>query len=169
MCVLPDFMIKEWAENGGIEPFDPAMVNPASIDLCWSGRYRLPGRDGWGVECETTHDLIILPGHFVLLDTREYVRVPSHLCAMLLLKSSIGQQGLKHHHAGWFDPGFLGTATLEITNRAPWRVTIHRHQPLVQLVLMEMKASPEHDYLERGRYVGQLGPTPARQKRESAH
>lgn len=164
MTILPDYMIHEWAENGGVSPFDPARINPASIDLCWSGQWKVAGRTGWSETIKTLEPLMIGQHEFFLLDTLETVTIPTNLCGLLMLKSSLGRQGLEHCHAGFFDCGFSGTATLEITNLAPWLLIIKKGQPIVQLVLMEMKASPERDYRATGRYGGQTGPTEAREK-----
>lgn len=178
MCVLNDRLIRRWAEYGGLTPFDPNCINPASVDLRWSGKVRASKRvslmkDGWSSVFD--FDVLTLPanGHtasaqfggyenLYLLDTIETVTLPNHLCGFLYLKSSIGRQGLEHLHAGFFDPGFSGTATLEIVNTAPWPVTITRGQRLVQLVLEQMAEVPMKSYQDTGRYNGQNSPQPAR-------
>ena len=164
MCILNDRLIRQWAEAGGLTPFDPACVNPASVDLRWSGRWRYSTEAGWSDVCEIeSYAYLSLPrGGLYLLDTIEVVTIPTHLCGYLYLKSSIGRQGLEHLHAGFFDPGFTGTATLEIVNTAPWPVTITRGQRLVQLVLEQMAEPPLVPYTQTGRYNGQRGPQPAR-------
>lgn len=163
MTILPDFMIHEWAEKGGVSPFDPARINPASIDLCWSGQYKFAGKDGWSKTCSLS-PIAIMHGQFLLLNTLEQITIPTTLCGLLMLKSSLGRQGLEHCHAGFFDPGFSGTATLEVTNLAPWPLVIERGQPIVQLVLFRMADVPKRDYRITGRYGGQTGPTEAREK-----
>ena len=97
-----------------------------------------------------------------LLDTVETVSMPNWACGLLSLKSSIGRMGLEHLHAGWFDPGFHGTATLEIKNMAPWTISLKRGQPIVQLALLSMSQEPRLSYRDTGRYNGQVGPTPSR-------
>ena len=165
MSTIPDFMIRKWAENGGIDPFDPAKVNPASIDLSWSGNLRIAHPHGWGrpTFCPTWY--LFIPNEMYLLDTWEYIKMPNDWTGLLALKSSLGRQGLEHLHAGYFDPGFEGTATLEIWVRAPWPIPLERGQPIVQLVLQDMVAAPARTYKETGRYCGQRGPTKARERR----
>ncbi len=178
--ILPDHKIEFWAKNGGVTPYDPAMINPASIDLRWSGNYRTPqsidrivsfwpkdkatNQDVWSNVYSSDH-LVILPRQFVLLDTLEYIKIPDHLSGLLMLKSTTGRMGIEHHHAGFFDPGFEGTGTLEITNTSPWRIEIKRGQPLVQMVLYKMLGRPERDYSVTGRYVGQKEPQGALDER----
>ncbi len=164
MTALPDFMIDKWAESGGVSPFDPALINPASIDLRWSGQWRVAWRQGWSETIKDLKPLTIAQHEFYLLDTLETVTIPTTLCGLLMLKSSLGRQGLEHCHAGFFDPGFSGTATLEVTNLAPWPLVIEKGQPIVQLVLFKMADVPKRDYRVTGRYGGQAGPTEAREK-----
>jgi dCTP deaminase len=104
-----------------------------------------------------TAALELKPGKLMLLDTMETVRIPNDCCGMLSLKSSMGRIGLEHMHAGFFDPGFIGTATLEVYVAAPWPVIIEQGQRIVQLTLMKMLAEP--DVLYNGKYQNQSTPT----------
>jgi len=161
--VMNDRMIHEWAKQGGATPFDPAMVNPASIDLRYSGRWRWATNtlERWTAVMDSD-ELVIEQGQLFLLDTIEYVTMPIDYGGMLMLKSSMGRMGLEHLHAGWFDPSFQGTATLEVTNLHPYPVTLKRGQPIVQLVLMKMAQRPSRGYDATGRYNGQNSPQVAR-------
>lgn len=159
--ILPDYMIAEWAKNGGITPYDEAMVNPASIDLRWSGRYRIAKVTGWSDVMEA--DVLKLQkGIFYLLDSLEYITMPDDCAGILALKSSMGRQGLEHLHAGYADPKFMGTLTMEIENRAPWELAIKRNQPILQLILERMEAVPYKGYDKTGRYNGQNTPQVAK-------
>lgn len=176
-----DEMISEWARCGGVMPYRAEMVNPASIDLRWSGRIRraherwngtaVPQGTNpltwdksrlWGDEY-TLPATWVLPGELILVDSLEIVKIPQNAGATLMLKSSIGRVGLEHLHAGWFDPGFRGTATLELKNLAPWPVALVQYQPLVQLVLHSLAQPAAVGYAETGRYQNQMGATVARE------
>lgn len=182
--ILNDKWIK--ANSWIFDPYDETMVNPASIDLRWSGRYRFPSYDVkfdglykyrtlktyekddlkiFWTDYREAEKLEIHPHDFVLLDTLETLQIPTNVCGLLMLKSSTGRFGIEHHHAGFFDPGFgLGnpsTATLEITNTSPFILEIKRGQPLVQMVFF-MAEEPEKDYRFTGRYNGQRVPEGAR-------
>lgn len=158
MSIWPDWKIREWIQNDdGVIPVNLVRINPASIDLGWSGRYRVAEPSGWG-DLHQARELEIAPRGFLLLDTAEYVSMPPAAVGFLMLKSSLGRQGLEHLHAGYFDPGFHGTATLEVFNAAPWVVKIRIDQPIVQLAIMDMKGRPDRSYRETGRYNGQKVP-----------
>lgn len=158
--IYPDWKLMEWIREGGIEPFHESCLNPASVDLRWSGRWRMAAESGFSGVHESA-SLTIEPGRLFLLDTLEYVRMPDCASGVLMLKSSIGRMGLEHLHAGFFDPAFHGTATLELVNMAPWPVHLDRGQRIVQLVLFEMMGRPDKSYRETGRYNGQNAPQEA--------
>lgn len=165
------------AAAGMVDPFDPALVNPASIDLRLGAAYRLPhpgwyvrmgGRPvtvnaQWGEQREMGPEGIELqPGQFILCCTLETVRIPSDACAQLFSKSSTGRMGLEHLHAGWIDCGFNGQLTLEFHNVAPWPIRLVPGQRLMQMVVETLTAPAVRDYSQTGRYQGQTGATPAR-------
>ena len=156
-------MIMLWAQGGGVVPFDPALTNPASLDLRCSGRWRkaVNTPERW-TAVQDSDEIVINQGELYLLDTIETVTMPPDFGGMLMLKSSMGRMGLEHLHAGWFDPSFSGTATLEITNLHPYPVTLKRGQPIVQLVLIKMAQLPRRGYDVTGRYNGQAEPQVAR-------
>lgn len=116
----------------------------------------------------TTAERVAIPDHPILLmgesniDPMEaktafdWIYAPQYLPACtgeLRLKSSAARNGLDHALAGWIDPGFDGTLTLEL----------HAHRPIelvagkcyVQLVVATMLAAPARSYLQTGRYVGE--------------
>ena len=79
---------------------------------------RQPGDDLTEVVTIAEGDTFILhPGEFVLGSTAERVALPDDLVARLEGKSSLGRLGLLiHSTAGYIDPGFDGTITLELSN-----------------------------------------------------
>ena len=159
--ILPDYAIRDWAEHGGLSPFDPACINPASVDLRWSGRVRVASPVGWG-EVRDFDGYTLIPGVLYLLNTLEVVTMADDLAGVLALKSSMGRQGLEHLHAGFVDPGFTGTLTLEMEVRAPWPILLARGQRIMQLILERMEDIPDAPYYLTGRYCGQNEPQPAR-------
>ncbi len=169
-----DSKITEWAESGGITPFDPALVNPASLDLQLGNMIRVAQRS-WSLHhpefinkqtppakiWDKPHKFerfILSPGQLVLCHSMEYTRIPDNACAMLLSKSSTGRIGLEHLHAGWGDCGFSGEWVFELKNLALWPIELVAGERYMQLVLMDMCAPPERTYAVTGRYNGQTGP-----------
>jgi dCTP deaminase len=180
--VLSDRTIKSEIEAGriAIEPFDPSLVQPSSIDVRVDGQFRVfhNSRHAYIDVREPMEDLtelvepsgddpfILHPGEFVLGQTLERVTLPDDLVARLEGKSSLGRLGLLiHSTAGFVDAGFSGNLTLELSNVANLPITIYRGMPIGQLSFMRMDGPVEHPYGsgETGsKYQGQGEPTPSR-------
>ena len=161
--VLSDRAIKEEIEAGriGIDPFDPGMIQPSSVDV------RQPMEDLTElVTVDGDEPFILHPGEFVLGQTLERVRLPNDLVARLEGKSSIGRLGLLiHSTAGFVDAGFDGNLTLELSNVANLPITIYHAMPIGQISFMRMDQPVEHPYGSRearSKYQGQGEPTPSR-------
>jgi len=162
--ILCDWQLKKWARGGGLNPFEASCINPASVDLRWSGRFRLAQIEGWGPLITVEDGWVFKPGLFYLLDTLETASMPSACAGFLALKSSLGRRGLEHLHAGWVDPGFRGTLTLEVAVRAPWDVELVKGESIVQLILERLEKKPSMVY--SGHYQDQMGPTEERSRNE---
>jgi len=67
--------------------------------------------------------LILKPGQLYLGSTTEALFLPNNLGAEVCGKSTLGRLGITIHvTAGWVDPGFSGTVTLEIHTIYPIRI-----------------------------------------------
>jgi dCTP deaminase len=153
--IWSDWMLRKACDQFDlVSPYNPECINPASIDLCIAPNY-IDLETGETLESD---EIVIEPGMAILASTIEYVCIPRDAAATVYLKSSMARLGLDHALAGWVDPGFEGTLTLELHAHRP--VVLTAGQRVVQLVLMEMAAEPEQAY--QGRYQGQTGPTEAR-------
>ncbi len=183
--VWNDKRISTWAQSGGVTPFDPVCVNPASLDLRLGNLIREPARRWsimskidmekhivagtmdslakWGEPAE--FDVFwLMPRQFVLCHSLEFVRIPADCMALLFSKSSTGRTGLEHLHAGYADPKFEGQLTFELHNVAPWPIRLDAGRRYMQLAMFEMTGVPLRGYDLTGRYNGQSGPTPAREQ-----
>ncbi len=137
-----------------IDPFDPSLVNPASIDIRIGNNYWFEDHGGKMTEARFDDHggfLTVFPGDFILVSTLEKFRIPTNLAMELKLKSSKARLGFNHSLAFWFDPGWIGIGTMEITN-------LRRHTPLslkkgsafAQVIFHELDEHTARPY--RGRY-----------------
>ena len=112
---------------------------------------------------------VIHPGEFVLGVTREYVELPDDIVARIEGKSSLGRLGLiVHATAGFVDPGFKGTLTLEITNLTRVPIKLYPGLLIAQLSFMALDAPAERPYGSAAlgsHYQGQLAATESRYMR----
>ncbi len=180
--VLSDRTIRTEIEAGRIalEPFDPGLVQPSSIDVRVDRKFRVfhnarypyidvrrPMEDLTElVEPPDAEPFILHPGEFVLGQTLERLTLPDDLVARLEGKSSLGRLGLLiHSTAGFVDAGFSGKLTLELSNVANLPITIYEGMPIGQVSFMRMDAPVERPYgsaVTGSKYQGQEEPTPSR-------
>lgn len=162
-----------------LEPWDPEMVQPASIDVRLDRYFRLfdnhkyamidPAKEQPGLTRlldAGDKPLILHPGEFVLGSTFEHVTLPDNIAARLEGKSSLGRLGLlTHSTAGFIDPGFTGHITLELSNTATMPIALYPGMKIGQLCFFQMSSPSEAPYgsaAKGSRYQGQRGPTASR-------
>ena len=155
--VLSDGTIRRLVEEGRIviDPWDDSLVQPASVDLRLGDSFRVfhnhrvtaidlrdPPRDlTEEVTLSDDEPFAVHPGEFVLGRTLESVAIPDDIVARIEGKSSIGRLGLiVHATAGFVDPGFRGTLTLEITNLTRVPIKLYPGLPIAQLSFMALDA-----------------------------
>ncbi|MCO6431791.1 MAG: dCTP deaminase [Deltaproteobacteria bacterium] len=158
--IKPDHWIRQFAENGGILPFNPEQINPASYDVTLDSHWICPTRDPEEIKGDS---IILFPGEVILASTREYIKMPRDVVADLKLKSTLGRLWLNHSLSGWIDCNFQGQVTLELQNLGPYPRTLRAGMRIAQLVFLAMESPPEVAYGEggRGNYQGQTGATRA--------
>lgn len=168
----------------GLDPLDPAMVQPASVDVRLDRFFRLFDNHRYAhidprqeqdeltrlVEVDPDEAFILHPGEFVLGSTYEQVTLPDDLAARLEGKSSLGRLGLlTHSTAGFIDPGFTGHVTLELSNVATLPITLWPGMKIGQLCFFRLSSPARSPYGTGGnqnRYQGQRGPTASRAHRD---
>ena len=158
--IKPDHWIRKFAEEGGISPFNPEQINPASYDVTIGSHWICPTR-----EPESFHNesITLFPGEVILATTQEYVKMPRDVVADLKLKSTLGRLWLNHSLSGWIDCNFHGQITLELQNLGPHPRRLTAGMRVAQLVFLQMESAPEVAYGEggKGHYQGQKGTTVA--------
>ena len=163
-----------------VDPFDPKMIQPSSVDVRLDRFFRVFENHKYEVidpsieQSELTREVavapedffILHPGEFVLASTYEVITLPDDIAGRLEGKSSLGRLGLlTHSTAGFIDPGFSGHITLELSNVANLPVKLYPGMKIGQLCLIKLSSSAEHPYgsaVYGSRYQGQRGPTPSK-------
>jgi dCTP deaminase len=180
--LLSDRDIKAELGTGriGLEPYQPEMIQPSSIDVRLDRFFRLfdnhkypfidPAEDQPEltrlVEVDSDQPFILHPGEFVLGSTYELVSLPDDVAARLEGKSSLGRLGLlTHSTAGFIDPGFSGHVTLELSNVATLPIKLWPGMKIGQMCFFRLSSPTERPYGSSeysSRYQGQRGPTASR-------
>jgi len=108
---------------------------------------------------------IVQPGEFVLGVTLEKITVPRDLVVRVEGRSSLGRLGIiVHSTAGYVDPGFSGTLTLEISNLNRMPVALYPAMRICQIAFEELTSPAETPYDEKpfSKYQGQILPEESR-------
>jgi len=163
-----------------VEPFEPKMIQPSSVDVRLDRFFRVFENHKYSVidpsieQSELTREVavaggehfILHPGEFVLASTYEVITLPDDIAGRLEGKSSLGRLGLlTHSTAGFIDPGFSGHITLELSNVANLPVKLFPGMKIGQLCLIKLSSPAQHPYgsaVYGSRYQGQRGPTPSK-------
>ncbi|HET9720897.1 MAG TPA: dCTP deaminase [Solirubrobacteraceae bacterium] len=182
MSVLSDATIRELvgAHRITIDPWEPSHVQPASVDLRLGDSFRVfhnhrtasidlrnpPANLTEEVVIPAGEAFVIHPGEFALGRTLEYVELPDDIVARIEGKSSLGRLGLiVHATAGFCDPGFRGTLTLELNNLTRVPILLYPGLPIAQLSFMTLDRPAARPYGSPGlgsHYQGQRAATESR-------
>lgn len=179
---LSDRDIRSCVDSGRVhlEPWDPQMIQPPSIDVHLDRFFRLfsnhkypvidPVTDQPGLAClvdvSAEGSLILHPGEFILGSTYEKVTLADDVAAHLEGKSSLGRSGLlTHSTVGFIDPGFSDHVTLELSNTATLPITLYPGTEVGQLCFFRLSSVTEKPCgsgASGSRCQGQHGPTTSR-------
>jgi len=179
---LSDGTIRRLVEEGriAIDPWDPQLVQPSSVDLRLGDSFRVfhnhrvTAIDLRKVPTNLTEEVtvapdeafVIHPGEFCLGRTLEWVELPDDVVARVEGKSSVGRLGLiVHATAGFVDPGWKGTLTLELNNLTRVPIKLYAGLLIAQLSFMALDRPAERPYgsPELGsHYQGQVAATESR-------
>src|SRR6187402_3373411 len=160
-----------------LDPYDEVMIQPSSIDVRLDKFFRVFDNHKYAaidpaieqpdltrlVEVGANEPFVLHPGEFVLGATYESVALPDDIAARLEGKSSLGRLGLlTHSTAGFIDPAFEGTVTLELSNTATLPINLWPGIKIGQLCFFRLSSPAENPYGSAkygSRYRGQRGPT----------
>jgi dCTP deaminase len=180
--VLSDGTILRLVNDGHIriDPWDPGLVQPASVDLRLGDSFRVfhnhrasaidlrnpPENLTEEVVVGGDEGFVIHPGEFCLGRTLEWVELPADIVARIEGKSSLGRLGLiVHATAGFCDPGWKGTLTLELNNLTRIPIRLYPGLPIAQLSFMTLDRPAQRPYGSAGlgsHYQGQRAATESR-------
>jgi dCTP deaminase len=164
MAVLSDRDIRAALEAGRVrlDPYDPACLQPSSVDLHLDREFRVFRNNRYPfIDVRTAQpDLTEL---VAVGQTLEWVELPDDLVARLEGKSSLGRLGLLiHSTAGYVDPGWKGNLTLELSNVANLPIALYFGMKIGQISFFAMSSPVERPYGSKdlgSKYQGQSTPT----------
>jgi len=138
--------IREYVQNGmiGVQP------SPTVEQYQWASLDFRLGDELYDLWTESYIDLTegepywLKPGARVLGHTKERITMPTDHAAQVTGRSTLGRLFVTvHQTAGWIDPGFDGTVTLEIANFNFEAVPLTPGDRVGQLVFFELDRDTE--------------------------
>jgi dCTP deaminase len=133
-----------------IDPLDDKDIQPASIDLHLGEKILLasPDWEGWHEFNLKEGPLYIGRQHFVLAHTLEWIGIPATLAGEMIGKSSRAREGWIVEAAGYFDPGWQGRGTLELSLRWPGERVLTYGMAICQMRFHTLTSRPQKLYGE---------------------
>ena len=182
--MLSDRDLKKVIKEGGViftPKITPDQIGPASIDLHLSPHFKffridkfslidtkkpLPEDFMGSTILKKNEPFILHPSDFILASTKEYVKLSAEYSIRVEGKSSLARMGILVHTAGFVDPGFEGTITLEISNQSNVAVALYANMYICQVAVDKLSSPSEVPYNKRKKslYLKQKTTTEVRTK-----
>lgn len=117
------------------------------------------------IEVEGEDAFIMQPGDFALASTVETLELPDDLLGRLEGRSSIARLGITvHSTAAVFEPGWIGTATMELSNLGRMPVALYPGMRICSFSFQTVSSPVMTPYRAKrnNKYAGQITPRASR-------
>ncbi|MEN9216743.1 MAG: hypothetical protein Q6K90_05420 [Gloeomargarita sp. HHBFW_bins_162] len=142
-----------------VEPFDPSLINPASLDIRIGTSGLIEREDGEHIPIDlrrydANDPYIVEPQMWLLVASLEIFHIPEFTAGEVRLKSSRAREGFDLSLALWLDPGWQGShLTMALRNATQFRrLGIYPGLKIAQVILHRLSNRPNRSYAETGRY-----------------
>lgn len=149
------FMVFEYSRFSYIDPRQPQSIGEAMRTI----------------EIQEGDAFMMQPGEFALASTMESLELPDDLLARLEGRSSIARLGITvHSTAAVFEPGWSGTATMELSNLGRMAVALYPGMRICSFTFQQLLNPAQVPYSRKAnaKYAGQLNPRASRLAEEAA-
>lgn len=148
-CLGRTFMVFEHSRYSFIDPRQPQSIGDAMRTI----------------EVEGEDAFIMQPGDFALASTVETLELPDDLLGRLEGRSSIARLGITvHSTAAVFEPGWIGTATMELSNLGRMPVALYPGMRICSFSFQTVSSPVMTPYWAKrnNKYAGQITPRASR-------
>ena len=149
------FMVFEHSRHSYIDPRQPQSIGEAMRTI----------------EIADDEAFIMQAGDFALASTMESLELPDDLLGRLEGRSSIARLGITvHSTAAVFEPGWVGTATMELSNLGRMAVALYPGMRICSFTFQQLTSPATVPYSRKinAKYAGQLDPKASRLAEELA-
>src|SRR6188472_3744732 len=148
------FMVFEHSRHSFIDPRSPISIGEAMRTI----------------EVQSDEPFIMQPGDFALASTIETLELPDDLLGRLEGRSSIARLGITvHSTAAVFEPGWIGTATMELSNLGRMAVALYPGMRVCAFSFETLSSPVTTLYRDKigNKYAGQMTPKPSQLSEEN--
>ena len=142
------FMVFEHSRHSFIDPRSPQSIGEAMRTI----------------EVGEDEAFIMQPGDFALASTMETLELADDLLGRLEGRSSIARLGITvHSTAAVFEPGWIGTATMELSNLGRMAVALYPGMRICAFSFEQVSSPVRVPYRDKlnNKYAGQVTPRPS--------
>lgn len=182
--VLSDITIKEYMEDGLLieSPIRPEQMQPNSVDLTLGNSFKILLPNGelfnnYGdhsefVPCIDPHNemqyhegtfqeyIVIEPGKFILLASKEVLNIPNGILSFVQGRSSVARMAIQTEQAGLIDAGFHGTITFEVFNQSEYPIKLYENMRIAQVYFFHAQVADQTYGKDKGsKYSNQIEAT----------
>ncbi len=139
------FMVFEHSRFSYIDPRNPGSIGDAMRTI----------------EVAPDEPFIMQPGDFALASTMEILELPDNILGRLEGRSSIARLGITvHSTAAVFEPGWIGTATMELSNLGRMAVALYPGMRICAFSFEPVSSPVMTPYRDKknNKYAGQVTP-----------
>lgn len=142
-------------EQGLIEPYTESRIKSGSYELSLGEEvFRTDSKKGKKEILTEKEQVIIAPGQFALLLTKETIEIPENNIAFISIKAGIKLKGLINVSGFHVDPGFKGRLTFSVYNAGPATIVLEKSKAYFLIWIAEMnEIVADYD----GKHNGQSG------------
>jgi dCTP deaminase len=133
-----DGWIHRFGSQGGIEPFDPEAVNPASYDISLGNQVLLP-QQMLDVSIQR-EPYLLMPGETCLVVSNETIKTPNDIAITVRLKRSLGRQIIVAPMGLFVDPGYVGQLTFALVHMGTEPYELRLGRRVAQLIFNQLTA-----------------------------
>lgn len=128
-----------------LDPPDLERIEPASYDVR-VGNWAFASSSKERINLREKGLLIIEPGEFAVLESRERVELNNKTAAQLGLRSEYARRGLLMLSGPQIDPGFIGILVVRVVNLAPKPLALPYEAPFLTLQFFRLVHDVEKPY-----------------------
>lgn len=128
-----------------LDPPDFERIEPASYDVR-VGNSAFASSSKERVNLKEKGLLIIEPGEFAVLESRERIELNHRTAAQIGLRSEYARRGLLMLSGPQIDPGFVGILVVRVVNLAPKPIALPHEAPFLTLQFFRLAHDVEKPY-----------------------